>query len=151
MFYCEPPSHWNKQMNKIIFLLCLAPLLSYTTWAKEESTATVEVLLKTNSSWDGASLPDYPNDKPEVIILKITIPPLSQLPLHKHPVINAGVLLKGQLTVVKESGETLHLDTGDSIAELVNQWHYGKNEGLEAAEIVVFYVGTPGVPITIKK
>ncbi len=64
--------------------------------------------------------------------------------------INAGVLLKGQLTVVTEAGDTLHLQTGDPIVELVNEWHYGKNEGDEPAEIIVVYAGTEGTPITVK-
>ena len=71
--------------------------------------------------------------------------------MHKHLVINAGVLLTGKLTVVAEDGHTLHLKAGDSIVELVNKWHYGRNEGDEPAEIIVFYAGTPGTPITVKK
>ncbi len=47
--------------------------------------------------------------------------------------------------------ETLHLKAGDSIVEVVDKWHYGKNEGNEAAEIIVFYAGVQGSPITIKK
>jgi quercetin dioxygenase-like cupin family protein len=74
-----------------------------------------------------------------------------QLPLHKHPVINAGVLLKGELTVVTEDNKTLHLKAGDSIVEVVNKWHYGINKGNESAEIIVFYAGAQGSPITIKK
>lgn len=50
-----------------------------------------------------------------------------------------------------EDNKTLHLTAGDSIVELVNKWHYGKNEGYEPAEIVVFYAGVKGMPITIKK
>jgi quercetin dioxygenase-like cupin family protein len=138
-------------MSKIFYAICLSMLLSCPAWAKDTGIAKVEVLLKTDSSWDGEPLPEYSNGKPEITILRITIPPKSQLPMHMHPVINAGVLIKGKLTVVKEGGELLYLDTGDSIAELVDQWHYGKNEGMEPAEIMVFYAGTLGEPITIKK
>jgi len=45
----------------------------------------------------------------------------------------------------------LHLKAGDSIVELVNKWHYGKNEGDEPAEIIIVYSGTQGIPITIEK
>lgn len=72
------------------------------------------------------------------------------MPLHKHPVINAGVLLNGELTVVTEDNRTLHMKTGDSIVEVVNIWHYGKNEGNTMAEILVFYAGVVDTPITIK-
>jgi len=71
--------------------------------------------------------------------------------MHTHPVINAGVLLKGQLTVTTESGQVLHLRLYDPIIEVVDTWHYGKNEGDEPAEIIVFYAGIKGESITIKK
>lgn len=126
-------------------------LLSTNVWAQDVNTVTVDVLAKTISSWDGRDLPDYTKGKPEITILRITIPQGVQLPLHKHPVINAGILLKGELTVVTEDNKTLHLKAGDSIVELVNKWHYGKNEGNKPAEIIVFYAGILGTPITIKK
>jgi len=60
-------------------------------------------------------------------------------------------LLKGELTVVTKEKETLHLRAGDSIVEVVDKWHYEKNEGKEPAEIIVFYAGVQGSPITIKE
>ena len=93
----------------------------------------------------------YPKGEPEITILRIKIPPGSLLPLHKHPVINAGVLLSGELTVVTEDGKNLHLKAGEAIIEVVNTWHYGKNEGNVPADIIVFYAGTMDGPITIKK
>ena len=110
---------------------------------------STEVLAKTTSSWDGTALPQYPNGEPEVTIIRITLRPKARLALHKHPVINAGVLLKGELTVVADDGRTFHLAAGDPIVELVNQWHYGKNDGDETAEIIMFYAGTPDIPITV--
>ena len=110
----------------------------------------VETLAKSTTSWDGASLPAYPPGRPEVTILRIRIPPGTQLPLHKHPVINAGVLTKGELTVLAETGQTLHLKAGDALVELVNTWHYGRNDGDVPAEIVVFYAGSENSPITLR-
>jgi quercetin dioxygenase-like cupin family protein len=74
-----------------------------------------------------------------------------ELPMHRHPVINAGVLLSGRLTVITEDNKTLHLKAGESIVEVVDKWHYGKNEGDEVAEIIVFYAGVLDKPITIKQ
>ncbi len=87
---------------------------------------------------------------PEITILRITIPPHHVLPLHTHPIINAGVLLKGALTVVTNTGQILRLKPNGPIVELVNTWHYGKNDGNEPAEIIVFYIGEKDQPITIK-
>ncbi len=120
-------------------------------FAKEDNLIDVEILIKSNKSWDGKNLSNYANGKPEISILKIVIPHGTELPLHKHPVINAGVLLTGELTVVAEDNTTLHMKAGDTIIELVNKWHYGKNEGNVPAEIIVFYAGIKGEPLSIEK
>jgi quercetin dioxygenase-like cupin family protein len=138
-------------MKRLFCGICLILLLSSNVWARDVNTVKVDVLAQTSSSWDGETLPDYPKGKPEVTILRITIPAKARLPLHKHPIINAGVLLNGELTVVTEDKKTLHLKAGDSIVEVVNKWHYGKNEGNEPAEIILFYAGIQGTPITVEK
>ena len=138
-------------MKNYLYLTCLILLLPNDGWALDASGITVDVLAKTSSSWNGATLPAYATGQPEVTILKIVIPPKIRLPLHQHPIINAGVLLKGELTVITENNKTLHLQAGDPIVEVVNTWHYGVNEGNEPAEIIVFYAGILDKAITIKK
>ena len=138
-------------MKKFLFAVCLTLLLTGNSWALDNGAVTVDVLTKATSSWNGATLPSYLTGQPEVTILKISIPPHFQLPLHQHPVINAGILLKGELTVLTQEGKTLHLKAGDPIVEVVNTWHYGINEGNGPAEIIVFYAGVQGKPITIKE
>jgi len=113
-------------------------------------TITSQTLVKSTQSWDGSQLPAYPSGQPEIRILKITIPAGVTLPLHQHPYINAGVLIKGELTVISKAGKELHMSAGDPIVELVNSWHLGKNSGSVPAEIIVFYAGIKGQPITIK-
>lgn len=137
-------------MRKIISAFFIISCLLITACAGKISNVEVTQLAKSTKSWDGASLPQYPEGQPEVTILRIGIPAGEKLETHHHPVINAGVLLKGELTVITEDNKTLHLIAGDSIVELVNKKHYGKNEGSETAEIIVFYAGTENKPITIK-
>ena len=108
-------------------------------------------LIETTKSWNGKALPQYPKGKPKVTILKITIPPHSRLNIHKHPVINAGVLTKGELTVVDEENNTLQLKAGDALVELVNSCHFGENNRDSPAEIIVFYAGTDALPITVEE
>ena len=139
-------------MKRHIFGICFALLLvSSSVLAADEGALHVDVLAKSSLSWDGGQLPGYPKGTPEVTILKIRIPPGAQLPLHEHPVINAGVLLRGELTVITKDRHTLHLKAGDPIVEVVNKWHYGKNEGKDTAEILVFYAGVKGAPITVQE
>ena len=136
-------------------LLLLCVLLLFTGCAtchletSQKPDIAVNLLAKTVSSWDGNLLPFYPEGQPEITILRIRVQPGVSLEMHKHPVINAGVLIEGQLTVMSEDGAILHLKAGDGIVELVNKWHYGRNDGEIPAEIIVFYVGTKDGPITV--
>ena len=137
-------------MKNIILGIYILFFLLVNVWADDVNKVVVETLAKSSSSWDGKVLPDYPKGKPAITILRIKIPAGAELPMHEHPVINAGVLISGELTVVAKDKKTLHLKAGDSIVEVVNKAHYGKNEGNKTAEIIVFYVGTVDRPITVK-
>ncbi|MGM0553218.1 MAG: cupin domain-containing protein [Pseudomonadota bacterium] len=138
-------------MRGITRILVAGGLLLMLANAGADEGARVETLAQSTSSWDGAELPAYPEGQPEITLLRITVPPGTRLPLHHHPVINAGVLLSGELTVVSETGETLHLRAGDPIIELVDTPHYGRNDGPEPAEIMVFYAGVADHPVTVSE
>ena len=131
----------------LIFLL-FASCNEKGTNSLEPNKTEVVTLAETTKSWNGDELPKYLEGNPKVTILKITIPPKTDLAMHEHLVINAGVLIKGELTVVTEDNKILHMKAGDPIVEVVKTWHYGKNEGDEPAEIIVFYAGVEGVPVT---
>ncbi len=136
---------------KYYIALCLLTLSLTPVGAQEAQTVKVETLIKTGASWDGNALPRYPRGKPEITILRITIPPHERLPMHQHPVINAGILVEGELTVVKKTGETMQLKAGEVLVEVVNAWHYGKNDGDVPAVIVVFYAGVTNSKLTVKE
>ncbi len=138
-------------MKRALCSVVLAVVVAGCSSSRLSSDLQSTQLIKSTRSWDGQLLPAYGNGTPEVTILRITIPPGYTLPMHKHTVINAGVLLKGELTVITKSGDVLHLEPYDPIVEIVEKWHYGKNEGDGPAEIIVFYAGEEGEPITIKK
>ncbi len=140
-------------MIKNLLLVVLIILFSAYVFKKEvlESADPESLtLIESGVSWNGDSLPNYPTGNPKISILKITIPAHSELPLHFHPTINAGVLLSGELDVIDEHGNTLKMKTGDPIIGVVNTIHTGKNNGDIPAEIMVFYAGTDGLKITEK-
>jgi len=138
--------------KKLIFILLVSLINVPLLRAHDASEGVqVEVLEKGSQSWDGSELPEYPEGKPEVTLLRITIPPHTKLPLHHHPVINVGLLTKGELTVITPEGDRLELKAGDSLVELVGRVHYGMNESDEPSEIVVFYAGVAGEAITVKE
>ncbi|MFT5836043.1 MAG: quercetin dioxygenase-like cupin family protein [Sulfurimonas sp.] len=138
-------------MKKNLLLIATLILTSTLAFAHENTKIKVDVLAKTSSSWDGTALKPYAKGTPEVTILKISIPPKTKLPIHKHPYMNAGVLTKGQLTVVTIDKKVLELKAGDAIVETIDKWHYGENRGNTTSEIIVIYAGIKGQAITIKK
>jgi len=133
----------------VIFLLQPGGTTAWSSPEAKEASPTVKELVKNTKSWNGKFLPAYPQGQPEITILRISIPAGSQLETHSHPVINAGVLISGELTVMTTDGKTLYLKAGDPIVEVVNTLHYGTNEGNIPAEIIVFYAGVIDMPITI--
>ena len=120
-------------------------------YSNKNTEVEVIKLLETSESWNGEHLPKYLDGTPKITVLKVIVPPKTVLAVHKHPVINAGVLLKGEFMVVTEKRDTLRLKAGDAISEVVNTWHYGINNSTESAEIIVFYAGVEGSPITVLK
>ena len=137
---------------KRFFVYCMLNVILFSSLVAADNVSTqVDVLAKTSKSWNGADLPRYSWGKPEVTLLRISIPPHTDLAWHKHPVINAGVMISGELTVITDKQDTLHLKAGDPIVEVVETWHFGKNEGDEAVDIIVFYAGVKNKDITILK
>jgi hypothetical protein len=99
----HPIARMMKTTLSILFLL----LLPLALFAKDKAAPTREKLTVSTEAWTGQKLPAYPSGQPEISILKITIPPGQRLPMHKHPVINAAVVLRvssrSQLTKAKLS------------------------------------------------
>ena len=111
--------------------------------------AKAETLLKTTTSWDGKPI-EYPKGEAEVSFVRVTIPPGGDTGWHHHPVPSFGVVLKGTLEVHLEDGRVKRLGPGEPLAEVVNTRHVGRNAGAEPVELIVFYPGVKGTPITVK-
>ena len=144
--------HQRIQILAAFSLILLLQSACSTAPSRQESgkaPVVVKELAKSTQSWNGALLPSYPSGQAQVTILRITIPAGTELDMHKHPVINAGVLVSGQLTVVTKDEKRLLLKAGDPIVEVVNTAHYGVNKGSVPAEIIVFYAGAADTPITV--
>ncbi|MCT0207459.1 cupin domain-containing protein [Synechococcus sp. CS-1332] len=102
----------------------------------EPAGVTVRTLVQSTQAWNGTPLPAYPSGQPEVTVLRITIPPGVKLPMH-------------QLLVTSASGASLQLKAGQGLIEMVNQPHFGTNNGSEAAEIVEVYAGGRPIPLMV--
>lgn len=138
-------------MKRIPALILLAVMSFSVAMAADRNTTKADVLTKSTKSWDESVLPAYPTDAPEITMVRLTIPAGGKLPMHKHPVIAAGYLVSGQLTVEDEQGKKLDVKAGDALLSLVDKWHAVHNPGDKTAEIVLFYAGSANVPHTITK
>lgn len=137
----------------------LLPLMLLAGCATAHSTAPAteaakapavesRVLLKSTTSWDGTPYEAYPAGKPELTVVNIKIPANTALKWHQHPMPNAAYVASGELKVeTKEGNKSIMLKPGDVLPELVGQTHRGVT-GDSAVELVVFYAGTPGMPLS---
>ena len=137
-------------MNKTIKLMIMLFIMIFCT-SSVSFAAEKEVLLKTTSTWDNAKYEKLKIKNPEVTVLKIVINVNEELPVHKHDLVNIAYVKKGTLTVISDDNKEITLHEGDVLPELIGKYHYGKNTGKEPVELIVFYVGQKGTPLSVNK
>lgn len=127
-------------------VICVGVLVQANSWSAEG--AKTEVLLQSSASWDNNPYARYTDKRPELTVLRITIPANVRLPWHTHPMPNAAYVDQGELTVFNyETGETRTLGRGEVLPEMVGTVHCGE-AGNEDVVLIVFYAGTAGMPLS---
>jgi quercetin dioxygenase-like cupin family protein len=142
-------------VKRYLTLLFALPNLLFwlvpTALSAREPQIKVEQVLQTTQSWDSSPYTRYPTGRPQVTVLRITIPPKTALHWHRHPIISVGYVLSGHLTLEKrDTGERTILRAGQAVAETVQTTHRGFTTD-EPVELIVFYAGQVGVPLTINE
>ncbi|OHV76375.1 hypothetical protein LCM4573_12145 [Rhizobium sp. LCM 4573] len=99
-----------------------------------------ETLFQSGTSWDGTVCNSYPDGMPELSLLKITVPPNTELPWHDHPMPCAAYVLEGEITIEKPTGEKKMFGKGQGFLEVVETVHRGVT-GAMPVELIVFYAG----------
>lgn len=107
-------------------------------------------LIRTSQSWDGAELPDYLPGRPEVVAIKYEIPAGQKLGWHHHPVMNHGILVQGELTIVSEDGKEKVVHEGEVVVEMVGTIHHGENRGTKPIVLYMFYLSQKGLPLSLQ-
>ena len=136
----------SKLIKSVIVLLVMILCVANSAYSAQK-----EVLLKTTSTWDDSEYKKLKIKKPEVTVLKIIIKPGEELPMHKHDLVNVAYVIKGILTVITDKDEEIKLYPGNVLPELVGKYHYGKNTEKEPVELIVFYIGEKGTPLSVNK
>ena len=125
---------------------CDAAVLPQATDGEAESVE----LLRTCQSWDGADLPDYPQGQPELVAIKYIIPPGKKLNWHHHLVMNHGVLVHCELTIIALDGRIKVVRAGDVVVEMVDTIHHGENRGTEPVVLYMFYLSQKDKPLSVQ-
>ena len=136
-------------MQLLKVALLAASLLPCSMAAADDQPAVqAETLMRSTSSWDGVPYKAYPGGQPELSVVKVTIPPHTQMKWHTHPIPNAAYVLSGELTVEKkDGGEKRILTAGQVLPETVDTLHRGV-AGDQPVVLIVFYAGAKGIPLS---
>lgn len=97
-------------------------------------------LIRTSQSWDGMELPDYLQGRPELVAVKYEFPIGQKLGWHHHPVMNYGILVQGELTIIGLDGKEKVVHEGEPVVEMVNTIHHGENRGDKDVILYMFYL-----------
>ena len=118
----------------------------------DNPTQTVQTteLIRTSQSWDGVELPDYLQGRPELVAVKYEIPAGAKLGWHHHPVMNHGILVQGELTIVSLDGKEKVVHEGEVVVEMVNTIHHGENRGTKPVILYMFYLSQKGLPLSVQ-
>ena len=113
-------------------------------------TVSSEELIRTSQSWDGVELPDYLQGRPELVAVKYVFPAGQKLGWHHHPVINYGVLVQGELTIIGQDGKEKVVHEGEAVVEMVNTVHHGENRGIKPVILYMFYLSQDSLPLAVQ-
>ena len=116
----------------------------------ENNTVQTTELIRTSQSWDGAKLPDYLQGRPEVVAIKYEIPAGQKLGWHHHLVMNHGILVQGELTIVSLDGNEKVVHEGEAVVEMVGTIHHGENRGTKPIVLYMFYLSQKDLPLSVQ-
>ena len=107
-------------------------------------------LIRTSQSWDGVELPDYLQGRPELVAVKYEFPAGQKLGWHHHPVMNYGILVQGELTIIGQDGKEKTVHEGEAVVEMVNTIHHGENRGTKPVVLYMFYLSQKDLPLAVQ-
>jgi len=129
----------------LILLICGQAISQYSKEIK------IEQVLKTDTTSMGQKLsyPQFGNS--EVTMLKVTIPPGKSTGWHKHTVPAFAYILEGTITVEFENHKKLVFNKNSTVAEAMNIYHNGINEGDSDVVMIAVYLGEKGKPLSVRQ
>ncbi|HCX00338.1 MAG TPA: cupin [Pantoea sp.] len=106
-------------------------------------------VLQSGTAWNGQAYKAYPAGKPQISVMRMSLPAHSELPWHTHPMPNTAYILSGQLTVEdKHTGERFSVSAGQALNETIDSAHRGYTSE-EPTELLIFYAGVEGQELSL--
>ena len=144
-------------MKRILIRVIAATLICGTMFFVKGCIETHELkevrsteLIRTSQSWDGVELPDYLEGRPEIVAVKYEIPAGKKLGWHEHPVMNFGILVQGDLTIIGQDGKEKVVHEGEPVVEMVNTIHHGENRGEKPVVLYMFYLSQKDLSLSLQ-
>ena len=146
-------------MLAAILVICGAMTVSFSLSSCSEANAQEDTppqqvksteLIRTSKSWDGVELPDYLQGRPELVAVKYEFPAGQKLGWHHHPVMNYGILVQGELTIIGRDGREKVVHEGEAVVEMVGTIHHGENRGTKPVILYMFYLSQEGQQLAVQ-
>ena len=139
----------KKIMNWMLAATLVCSATAFMTGCKKANvqednaaqTVKSEELIRTSQRWDGVELPDYLQGRPELVAVKYE---------HHHPVMNYGILVQGELTIIGQDGKEKVVHEGEAVVEMVNTIHHGENRGTKPVILYMFYLSQKDLPLAVQ-
>lgn len=110
---------------------------------------TVTPLLEASKTFTGQPI-RFPQGDNQLTAVLAEIAPGGQSGRHMHPVPLFVYILEGSLTIEMEGHGTHTFTAGQSLAEVTNMWHNGRNLGNKPARFLIVFAGQIGTPNLIR-
>ena len=148
-------------MKRILLILVVATLICGSTLltsckngnvnnSEQPQQVVSTELIRTSQSWDGVELPDYLEGRPELVAVKYEFPAGQKLGWHHHPVMNYGVLVQGELTIIGLDGKEKTVHEGEAVVEMVGTIHHGENRGDKPVILYMIYLSQEDMPLAVQ-
>lgn len=137
-------------MKKTSFLIVVF-FVVFSVGAQYKNDIVIEPVLKTDTTTIGQKIV-YPQvQNAEVTMSKITIPVGKSTGWHKHDYPVFAYVLKGVLTVEIENNKSVQFGENSTIAEVMNTFHNGINNGKEEVILIAIYLGEKAKSLSTRK
>ena len=133
-----------KKLANIIALLSFLTLSSGIASADQVKPQITLLHSSTTSSETGEAF-SYPAGTPKLSLAQVIVPKGGQLPMHTHPAPLIVLVMSGELTSERPSGDTAVYKAGDTFVEAPNSPHKVTNTGPTPTIFYAFFAGFDGM------